>query len=88
MKTKTNNYLIIKNLFLTVLFFFQISVNAQEKKLEDLSFLELEHKIDSSYNKKEELWIFINQYIQKSKDEKNSEALIYCSSPLNSRTEL
>ena len=56
---------------------FHIQLNAQGKKLEDLSFLELEKKIDSSYNRKEELWIYINHYIKKSKEEKNDEALIY-----------
>lgn len=56
---------------------FHIQLNAQGKKIEDLSFLELEKKIDSSYNRKEELWIYINHYIKKSKEEKNDEALIY-----------
>ena len=77
MKTKIIKHHIFKNLTILVLFFIQILANAQEKKLEDLSFLELEKKIDSSYNKKEELWIYINHYIKKSKEEKNDEALIY-----------
>ena len=71
MKTKTNNYLIIKNLFLTVLFFFQISVNAQEKKLEDLSFLELEHKIDSLNSSNQNALPLIKYYIKKFKKENN-----------------
>ena len=77
MKTKTNNYLIIKNLFLTVLFFFQISVNAQEKKLEDLSFLELEHKIDSLFNTNGNALPLVKFYFKKSKKENNLKALFY-----------
>ena len=77
MKTKTNNYLIIKNLFLTVLFFFQISVNAQEKKLEDLSFLELEKKIDSLNSSNQNALPLIKYYIKKSKKENNLQALFY-----------
>ena len=73
MKTKIIKHHIFKNLTILVLFFIQILANAQEKKLEDLSFLELEKKIDNSYNKKEELWIYINHYIKKSKEEKNDE---------------
>ena len=77
MKTKINNYLIIKNLFLTVLFFFQISVNAQEKKLEDLSFLELEHKIDSLFNTNGNALPLVKFYFKKSKKENNLKALFY-----------
>ena len=77
MKTKTNNYLIIKNLFFAVLFFSQISINAQGKKLEDLSFLELEKKIDSLNSSKQNVLPLIKYYIKKSKKENNFQALLY-----------
>lgn len=77
MKTKINNYLIIKNLFFAVLFFSQISINAQEKKLEDLSFLELEHKIDSLVYNNANASPLIQFYIKKSKKENNLKALVY-----------
>ena len=85
MKTKTNNYLIIKNLFLTVLFFFQISVNAQEKKLEDLSFLELEHKIDSLFNTNGNALPLVKFYFKKSKKENNLKAF---NTVLNKKTDI
>ncbi len=50
---------------------------SQEKKLEELSFREIELKIDSlPYNKKEDFEI-INFYIKKAKSENNIEALVY-----------
>ena len=50
---------------------------SQEKKLEELSFIELEKKIDNlAYNKKENVEI-INFYIKKAKKESNLEALVY-----------
>ena len=73
MEIYKHKHLITKHLTIILLFLFHIQLNAQGKKLEDLSFLELEKKIDSSYNKKEELWIYINHYIKKSKEEKNDD---------------
>jgi AraC-like DNA-binding protein len=76
-KTKINNYLIIKNLFFIVLIFLQISINAQGKKLEDLSFLELEHKIDSLFNTNGNALPLVQFYFKKSKKENNLKALVY-----------
>ena len=77
MKTKINNYLIIKNLVFIILFFLQIPTNAQGKKIENLSFLQLEHKIDSLVYNNANASPLIQFYIKKSKKENNLKALVY-----------
>lgn len=54
-----------------------MSVKAQKKKLEDLSFLELEHKIDSLVYNNGIISPLIQFYIKKSKKENNLKALVY-----------
>ena len=56
---------------------FHIQLNAQGKKLEDLSFLELEHKIDSLNSSNQNVLPLIKYYIKKSKKENNFQALLY-----------
>jgi len=77
LKTKINNHLIIKNLVFAVLLFLQIPTNAQGKKIENLSFLELEHKIDSLFNTNGNALPLVQFYIKKSKKENNLKALVY-----------
>ncbi|AZI69343.1 helix-turn-helix domain-containing protein [Cloacibacterium normanense] len=77
MKAKINNYLIIKNLVFIILFFLQIPTNAQGKKIENLSFLQLEHKIDSLVYNNANASPLIQFYIKKSKKENNLKALVY-----------
>ena len=77
MKTKIIKHHIFKNLTILVLFFIQILANAQEKKLEDLSFLELEKKIDNLISINGNTLPLIKYYIKKSKKENNDQALIY-----------
>lgn len=77
MKTKNIKHHIFKNLTILVLFFIQILANAQEKKLEDLSFLELEHKIDSLFNTNGNALPLVKFYFKKSKKENNLKALVY-----------
>ena len=48
---------------------FHIQLNAQGKKLEDLSFLELEKKIDSLNSSNQNALPLIKYYIKKSKKE-------------------
>ena len=43
----------------------------------ELSYVEIEKKIVSVQNDQAKLWNLINLYINKSKKEKNSEALLY-----------
>lgn len=50
---------------------------SQEKKLEELSFIELEKEIDSLVDNNKQFFPVINIYIEKAKKEKNPEALIY-----------
>lgn len=64
-------------MFFIVLIFLQISINAQGKKLEDLSFLELEHKIDSLFNTNGNALPLVQFYFKKSKKENNLKALVY-----------
>ena len=59
-----------------LLFFSLTNISSQHKKT-DLTYIEIEKKIDSLYNKPTEALKFVNIYIQKSKKEKNYEALIY-----------
>ncbi len=56
---------------------FHIQLNAQGKKLEDLSFLELEKKIDSLNSSNQNALPLIKYYIKKSKKENNLQALFY-----------
>jgi len=77
LKAKINNHLIIKNLAFIVLLFLQMPTNAQGKKIENLSFLELEHKIDSLVYKNANASPLIHFYIKKSKKENNLKALVY-----------
>lgn len=51
--------------------------NAQGKKIENLSFLELEHKIDSLFNTNGNALPLIKFYFKKSKKENNLKALVY-----------
>ena len=59
-----------------LLFFSLTNISSQHKKT-DLTYIEIEKKIDNLYNKPTEALKFVNIYIQKSKKEKNYEALIY-----------
>ncbi len=61
------------------LFFLQISsiINAQNVFNSDLSYVEIEKKIDDYNNNPEKMWELIHFYIKKSKKEKNNEALFY-----------
>ena len=53
-----------------LLFFSLTNISSQHKKT-DLTYIEIEKKIDSLYNKPTEALKFVNIYIQKSKKEKN-----------------
>ena len=77
MEIYKHKHLIIKNLTIILLFLFHIQLNAQGKKLEDLSFLELEHKIDSLFNTNGNALPLVQFYFKKSKKENNLKALVY-----------
>ncbi|MEC5156290.1 AraC family transcriptional regulator [Chryseobacterium sp. MP_3.2] len=61
------------------LFFLQISsiINAQNVINSNLSYVEIEKRIDDYNNNPEKMWELIHFYIKKSKKEKNNEALFY-----------
>lgn len=70
----------VKHLFYFILlFFFSFSSNisAQNQLNFKLSNEEIEKKIDENNNNPAKLWELINFYIQKSKKDKNNEALFY-----------
>ena len=65
-------------LTLIVLLFFSFTCLFSQQKINiKLSYEEIESKIDEHHNDKKQIWNFINLYIKKAKQEKNSEALIY-----------
>ena len=64
------------SIFLFILFF--LFTYSQNKKLENLSFQEIEKKLDSlAFSSDKNIFPLIEFYINKSKKEKNSEALVY-----------
>lgn len=54
-----------------------VKIFAQNNSELSYSYEEIEKKIDSSHNSKEELWKWIYIYIKKSKQNKNQETLLY-----------
>ena len=54
-----------------------VKIFAQNNSELNYSYEEIEKKIDSSHNSKEELWKWIYIYIKKSKKNKNQETLLY-----------
>ena len=69
--------LIFKKLFLLLFLILCFEhLSAQNKKY-DLHFADIERKIDSLHNDPKKMWFYINLYIQKSRQEKNYETLIY-----------
>lgn len=54
-----------------------VKIFAQNNSELNFSYEEIEKKIDSSHNSKEELWKWIYIYIKKSKKNKNQETLLY-----------
>ena len=64
MEIYKHKHLIIKYLTIILLFLFHIQLNAQGKKLEDLSFLELEKKIDSLNSSNQNALPLIKYYIK------------------------
>lgn len=63
-----------------LLIFFLLSVNniySQKSSLTDLSYEEIEKRIDNFHNNPHKMWDMINIYIKKSKKEKNFETLLY-----------
>ncbi len=91
MTTKHNNILINCNLhsifkknrafIFWILFFCGMNLfsgqNAKNFENKNLSFRQIEEKIDQLHNNKVEMWKMIKFYIQKSKAEKNHETLVY-----------
>ena len=59
------------------LFFIDVKIMSQINNKSELSYVEIEKKIVSVQNDQAKLWNLINLYINKSKKEKNSEALLY-----------
>lgn len=61
------------------LIFFTSNTNlfSQKKTFQNLSFSQIENKIDKSHSDSAKMWKLINLYILKSKEEKNYETLIY-----------
>ena len=71
--------MIKSKILLFVLIFFNIFQNlyAQNGVLRDLSYKQIEEKIDLLHSNSIKMWNMINFYIQKSKEDKNYETLIY-----------
>ena len=68
----------LRILFIIFLFLSSIvKIFAQNNSELNYSYEEIEKKIDSSHNSKEELWKWIYIYIKKSKKNKNQETLLY-----------
>ena len=72
--------MLVKYLF-SLLFIFLLNlfsnIDAQSASMSKLTNEEIEKKIDENTDNPEKMWELINFYIQKSKKEKNNEALFY-----------
>ncbi|WP_417428855.1 helix-turn-helix domain-containing protein [Halpernia sp.] len=64
-------------LFLFFLFCLLPNIEAQKASNSDLTYKQIEEKIDHLHSDSTKMWKMINLYIQKSKKEKNYETLIY-----------
>lgn len=70
--------MINKKLYFSIIFLFSfLCFNAQGQLEDELTYNQIEQKIDNSHKDSLELWKSINMYISKAKKNRNQEALVY-----------
>lgn len=70
--------MINKKLYFSIIFLFSfLCFNAQGQLEDELTYNQIEEKIDNSHNDSIEVWNYINMYISKAKKNHNDEALVY-----------